>query len=148
MAVNRQIVKKEIDQLLHLAVAPPDDWYEIMGEGNLNKNDRGTFNHSFESFVEESYDRAFKGFAELSTKDSFVSQYHLGLMYLKGLGALQDYRYAHLWFNIASSQGHKKARIQLEKLTIKMSAQQVAEAQQLARAWATKKIRTAKFQVS
>ena len=138
MAVNQQIVEKEIDQLLHLAVAPPDDWYEVMGGGGLNEIDRGTFNHAFESFVAGSFDNAFKGFAKLSTRGSFVSQYHLGLMYLKGMGALQDYCYAHLWFNIASSQGHKKARIQLEKLTKKMSAQQVAEAQKLARAWAAK----------
>ena len=39
MAVNQQIVEKEIDQLLHLAVAPPDDWYEVMGGGGLNKID-------------------------------------------------------------------------------------------------------------
>ena len=139
MAVNQQIAEKKHDQLLHLAVAPPDDWCEAMGGGDLNKNDRGTFNHAFESFVAGSYDSAFKGFAKLSTKGSFVSQYHLGLMYLKGMGALQDYCYAHLWLNIASSQGYKKARIQLEKITNKMSAQQVAKAQKLARAWTAKK---------
>ena len=147
MAVNQQIAEKETDRLLHLALAPPDDWYEAMGGGGLDENDRGTFNHAFESFVAGSYDSAFKGFAKLSTKGSFVSQYHLGLMYLEGMGALQDYCYAHLWFNIASSQGHKKARIQLVKITKKMNAQQVALAQKLARAWAEKKIRAAKFEV-
>ena len=138
MAVNQQIVEKEIGQLLHLAVAPRDDWYEVMGGGGLNEIDRGTFNHAFESFVAGSYDSAFKGFSRLSARGSCVSQYHLGLMYLKGMGALQDYCRAHLWLNIASSQGHKKARIQLEKLTRKMSVRQVAEAQKLARAWAAK----------
>ncbi|NNE64363.1 MAG: hypothetical protein HKN34_09790 [Gammaproteobacteria bacterium] len=57
-------------------------------------------------------------------------------MYLKGLGVLQDFCRAHLWLNMASSRGHKKARMQLEKLTNRMSAQQVADAQKLARAWA------------
>ena len=147
MTANQGVLERKIDRLLHLAVAPPDDWYEAMGGGSLDEGDRGTFNDAFESFVEGSYDSAFKGFAKLSAKGSFVSQYHLGLMYFKGMGALQDYCYAHLWFNIASSQGHKKARIQLEKITQKMSAQQVAIAQRLARAWAEKKVKAAKFQV-
>jgi TPR repeat protein len=149
MAGNRQIIEKNIDQLLHLTVAPTDDdvtvaditddWHEAMGGGCLNKNDRGTFNHAFNSFVAGSYDSAFRGFAKLSTRGSFVSQYHLGLLYLKGMGTLQDYCYAHLWFNIASSQGHNKARIQLEKITNKMCPQQIANAQLMARAWAAKK---------
>ena len=138
MATNQRIVEKEIDQLLHLAVVPLDDWYEVMNGDGLSKVDRRIFNYTFEAFIAGSYDSAFKGFARLSTKGSIVSQYHLGLMYLKGMGALQDYCYAHLWFNIAASQNHKKARIQLEKLTKKMSIHQVAEAQKLARAWAAK----------
>ena len=128
----------KIDRLRHLTGVPTDDWHEAMGGGGLSKNDSGTFNHAFDSFVAGSYDRAFKGFAKLSSRGSFVSQYHLGLMYLKGMGALQDYCYAHLWFNIASSQGHNKARIQLEKITGKMTIQQIAKAQKLARAWVEK----------
>ena len=138
MAINQRTAEKEIDQLLHLTAAPSDDWYGVIGDGNLKNIDRRAFNYAFESFVAGSYDSAFKGFAKLSIKGSIASQYHLGLMYLKGMGALQDYCYAHLWFNIASSQNHKKSRIQLEKLTRKMSAQQVAEAQKLAQAWAAK----------
>jgi len=138
MATNQRIVEKEIDQLLHLAVVPPDDWFEVMGGVGLKDTDRENFNTAFESFIAGSYDSAFKGFARLSTRGSSVSRYHLGLMYLKGTGVLQDFCRAHLWFNIASSQGHKKAGMQLEKLTYKMSVHQVAEAQKLARAWAAK----------
>jgi TPR repeat protein len=139
MAAHQLIVEKEIDRPLHLAVAPLDDWYEVMDGGDLDRTDRRIFNYAVEAFIAGSYGSTFKGFAKLSTKSSLVSQYHLGLMYLKGMGALQDYCYAHLWLNIASSQGHKQASVQLEKLTKKMSAQQLAEAQNLARAWAAKK---------
>ena len=138
MATNQRVVEKEIGQLLHLAESPVDDWYEVTGGDGLNKTDRRIYNYAFEAFIAGSYDSAFKGFSRLSARGSCVSQYHLGLMYLKGMGALQDYCRAHLWLNIASSQGHKKARIQLEKLTRKMSVRQVAEAQKLARAWAAK----------
>ncbi len=138
MAANQQILEKEIGQVSQMMVASPDDWFEVMGGVGLKDIDRENFNYAFESFITGSYDSAFKEFARLSTKGSSVSQYHLGLMYLKGMGVLQDFWRAHLWFNIASSQGHKKARIQLAKLTNKMSVHQVAEAQKLARAWAAK----------
>lgn len=138
MAANQRILEKQIGRLSQTMVTASDDWFEVMGGVGLKSIDRENFNYAFESFIAGSYDSAFKGFARLSTKGSSVSQYHLGLMYSKGMGVLQDYCRAHLWFNIASSQGHKKARIQLEKLTNKMSVHQVAEAQKLARAWAAK----------
>ena len=138
MVANQRIVEKEIGQLSQMMVASPDDWYEIMGGVGLNNIDRENFNYAFESLIAGSYDSAFKRFARLSTRGSLVSQYHLGIMYLKGMGVLQDYCRAHLWFNIASSHGHKKARTQLKTLTKKMSAHQVADAQKLARAWVAK----------
>ena len=135
MSVNPRIVEKEIGQLLKMSVVPRDDWYEVMGGARLKDIDRKRFNTAVESFVDGSYESAFKRFSRLSAKGSVISQYHLGLMYLKGLGVLQDFCRAHLWLNMASSRGHKKARVQLEKLTKRMSAQQVADAQKLARAW-------------
>ena len=133
MSVNPRIIEKDIGQLLRLPVAPADDWYEVMGGAGLKDIDRKQFNYAFESFVDGSYESAFKRFGRLSAKGSAISQYHLGLMYLKGLGVLQDFCRAHLWLNIASSQGHKSANQQLEKLTKLMSANQIAEAQKLAR---------------
>jgi TPR repeat protein len=138
MSVNQRIIEKDIGQLLNLSVAPPGDWYEVMGGVGLKDIDRKRFNTAVESFVEGSYESAFKRFGRLSAKGSAISQYHLGLMYLKGLGVLQDFCRAHLWLNVASSRGHTKARTQLERLTKRMSAQQVAEAQKLARVWAAK----------
>ena len=138
MSVNQRFIEKDIGQLLKLSVAPLDDWYEVMGGAGLKDIDRKQFNYAVESFVDGSYDSAFKRFGRLSAKGSAISQYHLGLMYLKGLGVLQDFCRAHLWLNMASSQGHKKARAQLEKLTKRMSAHQVADAQKLARVWAAK----------
>ena len=69
----------------------------------------------------------------LSEKGSSISQYFLGEMYLEGMGVLQDFSLAHMWFNIAASQGHKKARVYRDRLTKKMGADQIAEAQKLAR---------------
>jgi len=127
-----------MDNVLSLLPEASEDWYEAIlsaqpdGVG-LEEKDRGKFNHAFESFTSGSYDNAYNGFVELAKGGSSISQYYLGLMYISGMGVLQDFRQAHMWLNIASSRGHKKARMRLEKLTQVMTADQVAEAQNLAR---------------
>lgn len=121
-----------------IAPEPYEDWYGAIvstqadGAG-LGKFDRDKFNRAFESFSAGAYGNAYDGFVELSKGGSSISQYYLGLMYLNGKGVLQDFRQAHMWLNLASSQDHNKARTQLEKLTQKMTADQLAEAQKLAR---------------
>ena len=60
-------------------------------------------------------------------------------MYKQGLGVLQDYPLAHMWFNLAASQGWTNARISRDQLAEKMTPAQIAEAQRLAREWVPKK---------
>ncbi len=124
--------------MLRMSPKSFNDWYETVGGSTLGRSDRDDFNNAFESMVAGANNRAFEGFGTLSAKGSRTSQYYLGLMYLTGMGTLQDYCRAHMWLNIASSRGHRKSRQQLEQLTKKMTANQVAEAQKLARAWAEK----------
>ena len=59
----------------------------------------------------------------------------LGRLYLKGLGAPQDYVLAHMWFNLAASRGEMEALKERDTLAAKMTPQQVATAQDRARAW-------------
>ena len=127
-----------MENVLSLIPESCEDWYEAIissqpdGVG-LEEKDRDKFNHAFEAFTSGSYDNAYDGFVELAKGGSSISQYYLGLMYISGMGVLQDFRQAHMWLNIASSRGHKKARKQLDKLTQQMTADQLAGAQKLAR---------------
>ena len=59
----------------------------------------------------------------------------LGRLYAQGLGAPQDYVEAHKWFNLAGSRGEVAAVGERDALAAKMTPQQVAAAQALARAW-------------
>ena len=120
-----------------------DDWFEavisVHAESvGVNKISRDRFNEVFEAFMARSYDTAYAGFVELAEAGSSVCQYYLGVMFVEGKGALQDFSQGHMWLNIASSRGHDKARKQLEKLTQRMSAEQVAEAQEEARLWVSR----------
>lgn len=120
-----------------------DDWYEAIissqPEGiGLSEQNRDAFNDAFDHFTKGSYDMAHAGFIELASQGSSVCQYYLGLMYSGGMGVLQDFGEAHMWFNIASSRGHAKARKHLDVLTHKMTADQIANAQKKARLWVSK----------
>ena len=59
----------------------------------------------------------------------------LGRLHVQGLGVLQDYVQAHLWFNLAASRGEAAALQEREAIAAKMTPEQVARAQQLATAW-------------
>jgi len=66
------------------------------------------------------------------------AQYNLGVMHGKGHGVTQDNVQAHKWFNIARANGVEhggKSRDIIEK---KMTPDQIAEAQILAREWMKK----------
>ena len=123
-----------------ISAEPQKDWYSAISKDQrdsvvLTDIDQEMFHYAFESLKSGSYSLAYKGFLELSGKGSSISQYLLAEMCLKGMGVLQDYSQAHMWFNIAASQGHKKAKVHLDRLTNKMSTVQIAEAQKLARDW-------------
>src|SRR6266849_1263672 len=74
-----------------------------------------------------------------------TAQYNLAVMYDIGRGVLQDYVLAHKWYNLAASHyatweadiGASAARSR-DRLTVRMTPAQIADAQKLAREWAPK----------
>jgi uncharacterized protein len=70
------------------------------------------------------------------------AQSTLGLMYFTGRGVLQDYVEAHKWFNLAASRystsdirSRDQAIQDRQSVAAKMTPEQIAEAQKLARQW-------------
>jgi len=61
------------------------------------------------------------------------AQLMLGVMYASGEGTTQDYVRAHMWLNLAASNGDKNARERREKLAKEMTPSQIADAQKMAR---------------
>jgi TPR repeat protein len=54
-------------------------------------------------------------------------------MYYEGKGVLQDYVMAHMWYNIASANGHKEAGEWRDKTTAKITTADISKAQYMAR---------------
>ena len=54
-------------------------------------------------------------------------------MYYNGEGAARDNVFAYMWFDIAASRGAEKAKKNRDIVAIEMTAEQIEEAQKLAR---------------
>jgi uncharacterized protein len=61
--------------------------------------------------------------------------FELGMLYATGRDVVADLVVAHKWFNLAAARGNEEARNHRIELAREMSADQVAEAQRLAREW-------------
>jgi uncharacterized protein len=61
--------------------------------------------------------------------------FELGMLYATGRDVAADLVVAHKWFNLAAARGNPSALTHRVELAREMSADQVAEAQRLAREW-------------
>jgi plasmid stability protein len=61
-----------------------------------------------------------------------ASLFRLGQLYEQGLGASQNFVEAHRWYNLAASHGHSEAQEARDALATRLTAEQLAEAQDLA----------------
>ena len=59
----------------------------------------------------------------------------LGRLYMRGLGAPQDYIEAYVWFNLGAARGDLEAAKERDALAEKMTPKQIAAAQERARSW-------------
>ncbi|MDD2714678.1 MAG: tetratricopeptide repeat protein [Candidatus Wallbacteria bacterium] len=78
-----------------------------------------------------------KNLKEAESGDA-ASQFNLGAAYETGLGVPQDYVKAHFWWNLAAASGNQEARKNRDTVAMKMTAEQVAEAQKMATEWTEK----------
>jgi len=88
--------------------------------------------------LQQDYVEAMKWYRKAADRGLAVAQRKLGQMYDAGVGVLQDYIRAHMWYNLAATNGDEIARKIRVAITNKMTPDQVAEAQKLARQWRPK----------
>lgn len=76
---------------------------------------------------------AVKWFHLAAEQNLHLAQYFLAKMYKDGRGVIQDFAYAHMWFNIAAANGYDEAVPARSEIESQMTRAQVTEAQTLAR---------------
>ena len=89
--------------------------------------------------IPRNYQEGVRWLRAAADQGSPEAQLHLGELYVDGRGVTQDYVAAHVLFNLAASAGLEKARELRESVAAKLTAEQVGEAQKLAREWKPKK---------
>jgi TPR repeat protein len=82
--------------------------------------------------VPQSYIKAIKLLERAAARKSAEAQYLLGLIYWEGRGVPRDKILAHMWFNLAASQGHQLASSLRDVVATEMVPDQLAEAHRLA----------------
>ena len=81
----------------------------------------------------QDYKEAAKWFTRAAEQGHADAQLNLARMYRKGQGVLRDNVYVHMWANIASFNGSDGGGSARDSTANYMTADQIAEAQQLAR---------------
>jgi uncharacterized protein len=116
--------------------AAAEKWYRKSAEqGNADaKFKLGLLYHQGRG-VEKNDKTAAKLFKQAANQGQADSQYYLALMYQSGFGLLQDHVLAHVWANIATSNGNEKARLLREQLVLSMGRSEIENAQTKARNW-------------
>lgn len=79
------------------------------------------------------YKKAVSYFRLSAEQGDDWGQNQLGLAYRDGKGVIQHYQIAHMWLNISSSNGNPVATSERAKLETRMSKEQIADAQDLAK---------------
>lgn len=99
-------------------------------------------NQAISDYRQGRYSQARPELERLAEQGDPDAQALLGHMYANGQGVLQDYVEAHKWFNLAAAQGSSGAREARDRIEKRMTPQQLAQAQQLAREWQPKPAET------
>ncbi|HEX3716502.1 MAG TPA: trypsin-like peptidase domain-containing protein [Verrucomicrobiae bacterium] len=85
--------------------------------------------------VRQDYAEALKWYRKAADQGAAPAQYNLGAMYGNGDGIPKNYIEAYKWESLAASQGEELAKKYLPVVEMRMTAEQVAEAQRLAAAF-------------
>ena len=79
------------------------------------------------------YVTALKEWRVLAEQGHAVAQNNIGAMYESGRGVIQDTVYAHMWYNIAASNGSPTGAGNRDKIGKVMMPAEISKAQELAR---------------
>jgi len=92
--------------------------------------------------VSQDYKEAVRWSRAAAEQGHSGAQNNLGVKYDRGQGVPQDYIQAHMWFNLAASnltgEDRESAATNRDSIAEKMTSEQIAEAQRLAREWQPK----------
>ena len=88
--------------------------------------------------VPQDYAEAVKWWRMAAEQGHAKAQNNLGVMYGTGRGVPTDDALAYMWFNLAATQGFENAKKGRNIVAKRMTSDQIAKAQRMAREWMAK----------
>ena len=85
--------------------------------------------------VPQDFEQKAKWYGKAAAQGDRGAQNELGVMYYGGRGVSRDYVLAHMWYILSAAQGNNNARQNRDFSATRMTPEQIAEAQRLAREW-------------
>ena len=106
-------------------------WYRLAaGQGHaIAQNNLGSM-YAYGRGVPQDDAEAVRWYRQAAAQGEAEAQYNLGLMYANGTGVPQDDVLAYAWLNLAVEQGNELASGNKDKLQTRMTATQMARAQE------------------
>jgi TPR repeat protein len=125
------------------------NWYrKAATQGDASMQDELALMYLNGDGVPQDYEEASKWYRMAADQGDAVAQFGLGVMYREGQGVPQDSVRAHMWLNLSAAhystnEGYNDvygdlrntAAAYRDELATKMTTEQIAEAQRLAREW-------------
>ena len=90
---------------------------------------RAGLDEGWAAYLSGDYETAYNEWLPRAEEGDAIAQFKIGSLYLEGQGVARDYVRAHMWFTIAD------VKMALSIVSAKMTPEQIAEAQRLAREW-------------
>ena len=89
--------------------------------------------------VPQDYKEAEKWFRKAAEQGNADAQLNLGFMYDNGQGVAEDETAAYMWYLLAGAKGNEIARKAIPKIEKRLTSEQRAEGQRMAKDWKLKK---------
>ena len=107
--------------------------------GSAGEGRNADYHKGWDALYRGEYATALKWFTLSAEQGNAYAQYSLGYMYENGRGVIQDNIRAHMWYNIAASQGYEYATRHRDQIAGKMTRADISTAQKTARKCICKK---------
>ena len=109
-------------------------WYKLAAAQGQSgaQNNLGVMYRNGEGVLQD-YAEAVRWYKLAAAQGHSNAQFNLGVRYNNGEGVLQDYLKAHMWWNLAATSGDKDAHEGRDSVAKKMTPQQIAKAQAMAK---------------
>jgi TPR repeat protein len=123
---------------------PKDDvqarqWYEkAAAQGHANAQVNLGSLYDYGRGVPQDFKMAVRWYLRSANQGNDLAQRKLGLLYERGDGVPQDFVQAYMWYKLGAASGVKAGVVLRDALAIRMTSDQLVEAQKLAREWKPK----------